>query len=106
MRPSSRISIYSVRHSHSIVFSNHNPLIQQSKCFPRTLKNRLRDPSEIHAFDFKGKFQQSAIWSVSATIGIDRLIFHIRRNKPLFAWRRKNTVSANGTIHVRRDSAS
>jgi len=37
----------------------------------RTLKNRLRDPSEIHALEFNGEFWQSAICSVSAAIGID-----------------------------------
>jgi hypothetical protein len=39
------------------------------------MKTRLPDPSEICAFEFKGKIRQFGIGTVSATIGIDQLIF-------------------------------
>jgi hypothetical protein len=51
--------------------SDRNALNFQSKRFPLTPKNRLVDPSEIRALDFKHEFRRSAICSVSATIGID-----------------------------------
>jgi hypothetical protein len=35
-------------------------------------KNRLADPSEICALEFKEEFRRSALCSVSATIGINR----------------------------------
>jgi hypothetical protein len=57
--------------------------------------------SETFASDFKEKFPRFEICPVSATIDIDRSIFDIRRNEPRSAKRRKNTVSAIGTIHVR-----
>ncbi|MGC2833822.1 MAG: hypothetical protein WA238_06455 [Methylocella sp.] len=41
------------------------------------MKHRAPDPSEIYALDFEEEFRRSAICSVSATIGIDRPIFHI-----------------------------
>jgi hypothetical protein len=61
-------------HSHSMVLSHGNALIFQRKFFLRTAKNRLTDPSEIFALDFKHEFRRSAICSVSATIGINRSI--------------------------------
>jgi hypothetical protein len=36
------------------------------------VKNRLADPSEVCALEFKEEFRRSAICSVSATIGINR----------------------------------
>jgi hypothetical protein len=39
------------------------------------MKHRLSDPSEICALEFKGEFRRFGICTVSATIGIDRLIF-------------------------------
>jgi hypothetical protein len=39
------------------------------------MKNRLTDPSDICALEFKGEFCRFRISTVSATIGIDRLIF-------------------------------
>jgi hypothetical protein len=53
-----------------MIFNNHKPLIQPSKCIRRSPKNRPPDPSEICALDFKGEFRQSAICSASATIDI------------------------------------
>jgi hypothetical protein len=54
---------------------SHNiALIYQRKLLPRTTKNRLADPSEISALDFKGEFRRFRICSVSGTIGIDRSI--------------------------------
>jgi hypothetical protein len=41
------------------------------------MKNRLADPSEICALDFKGEFGRSEIGSVSVTIVINRSIFDI-----------------------------
>src|SRR5258705_4981909 len=35
------------------------------------MKNRIPDPSEIFALEFKGEFRRSAICSVSQTIDID-----------------------------------
>jgi hypothetical protein len=43
--------------------------------FSRTTKNRLADPSEICALEFKGEFRRFGICSVSATIGTDRSNF-------------------------------
>ena len=39
------------------------------------MKNRILDPSEIFALEFKEEFQRSAICSVSQTIDIDWSIF-------------------------------
>jgi len=47
-------------HSHSIVPSQGNPLIQQCKLFRRAAKHRLLDPSKIRALDFKHEFRRSA----------------------------------------------
>jgi hypothetical protein len=58
-------------HSHSIVRSHRNALNSRRKFFLHTTKNRLPDPSEIRALDFKHEFRRSAICSVSATIAID-----------------------------------
>jgi len=44
------------------------------------MTNRLADPSEICALDFKHEFRRSTICSVSDTIGIDRPILGIFRN--------------------------
>jgi hypothetical protein len=40
-------------HSHSIVPADTNVLVQLRKFFLHTVKNRLADPSEIFALDFK-----------------------------------------------------
>jgi hypothetical protein len=50
--------------------SNRNTLNFQNERFPLTSKNRLVDPSEIRALDFKHQFRRSAICAVS-TIGVD-----------------------------------
>jgi hypothetical protein len=47
----------------------------------RATTNRLVDPSEIYALDFKRKFPRFGISSVSATIGIDRRIFGTHRKR-------------------------
>jgi hypothetical protein len=65
-------------HSHSLVLKDDNTLIYQRKFFLRTTKNRPRDPSKTCALDFKGEFPRSVDCSVSATIGIDRVISRIR----------------------------
>jgi hypothetical protein len=57
------------------------------------MKNRLADPSEIYALDFKHEFRRSAIGSVSATIGVDRSIFDIRRRPAVILCSTKNTVT-------------
>jgi hypothetical protein len=41
------------------------------------MKNRLPDPSEICALEFKGEFRRFKICPVSATIDIDRPMFAI-----------------------------
>jgi hypothetical protein len=51
-------------HSHSIVLGHGNALIFCRKFFLRTPQNRLCDPSEICAFDFKKEFRQSENSSV------------------------------------------
>jgi hypothetical protein len=43
-------------HSHSIVLGYRSALIWLRKFFLRTRKNRLPDPSEICALDFKREF--------------------------------------------------
>ena len=43
--------------------------------FPLTTKNRIPDPSEILALEFKGEFRRSAICLVSKTIDIGWSIF-------------------------------
>jgi hypothetical protein len=53
------------------------------------MKNRLPGPSEIRDLDFKREFRRLGIRSVSATVGINRLIFDIRRNARPSAGRRK-----------------
>jgi hypothetical protein len=46
------------------------------------MKNRLPDPSEICTLEFKGKFRRFGIGTVSATIGIDWLVFLTPRSQP------------------------
>jgi len=41
------------------------------KIFPLTAKNRIPDPSEVLAPEFKEEFRRSAICSVSKTIDVD-----------------------------------
>jgi hypothetical protein len=62
-------------HSHSLVLGHVNALIFQRNFFLRMAKDRLHDPSEIWALDFKRKFRRFKICSVSATIEIDWSIF-------------------------------
>ena len=62
-------------HSHSIVLSDGNALNFQRKFFMCATKNRLTDPSENRALDFKHEFGRAAVCSVSATIANDRSIF-------------------------------
>jgi hypothetical protein len=62
-------------HSHSIVLSHGNALNFQRKFFLCATKNRLTDPSENRALEFKGEFRRFGIRSVSATIANDWSIF-------------------------------
>jgi hypothetical protein len=64
-----------IPYSHSIIFVHGNALKFRRKFFQCTLKHRAPDPSEICALDFKENFRRFAIWSISATIGIDWSIF-------------------------------
>jgi hypothetical protein len=57
------------------------------------MKNRLADPSEICALDFKHEFGRSAACSVSATIGIDRSILADSARTTGWTGSRKKTVS-------------
>jgi hypothetical protein len=61
-------------YSHSIVLCQGNTLIFRREFFRHAAKNRLADPSEISALDFKREFRRFRIRSVSGTIGIDRSI--------------------------------
>jgi hypothetical protein len=74
-----------------MVLSDDIALIFHRKFFLRTAKNRLPDPSEIPALDFKEEFRRSAICSISATIGIDRSIF---LKSPMTPASSEKTVSA------------
>jgi hypothetical protein len=60
------------------------------------------NPSEIHAFDFKGEFLGFGICSVSPTIGIDWSIYETlwdgRRRQP----RRKKTIGHDVMIQTAR----
>jgi len=47
-------------------------LIFQCKFFLCTRENHLPDPSKICALEFKSEFRRFGIYSVSATIGINR----------------------------------
>jgi len=69
------------------------------------MKNRLSDPSEIRALDFKHEFRRSAIYSVSDIIGIDRPILGIFREDGGRQLSAKKTVS-NGAARVRPQRSS
>jgi hypothetical protein len=49
------------------------------------MKNRLPDPSEICALDFKREFRGFGIYSVSATIDIDRSVLGIPTDEAAIA---------------------
>lgn len=61
-------------HSHSIVLSHGTAQNFQRKLFLRMMNNRLPDPSETRALEFKGEFRRFGICSISTTIGINRSI--------------------------------
>jgi len=48
-------------HSHSIILSDRIALNSKRKSFLHTTKNRLADPSEICALEFKGEFRRFGI---------------------------------------------
>jgi hypothetical protein len=58
-------------HSHSIVLSDRNALICMLNFFLHSAKNRLIDPSEICAVEFKGNFvaEPARFQRLSAPIG-------------------------------------
>lgn len=56
---------------------------QTEKICLRTVKNRLLDPAENCALEFKGESRRFGICSVSATIDIDRSIFELSCNNEL-----------------------
>jgi hypothetical protein len=60
-----------------IILSDRNALNSVHKFFLHTMKNRLPDPSEICALEFKGEFRRFKICLVLATIGIDWSIFDV-----------------------------
>ena len=80
-------------HSHSIILSDGNALIFRCNFFLRTRKNRLPDPSEICALDFKAEFRQFGICSVSATIGINWSILFVVGRDSVVGSAVKKTVS-------------
>jgi len=59
-------------HSHSIILSDRNALNSKRKFFLHPTKNRLSDPSEISALEFKGESCRLGLYSVSVIIDIDR----------------------------------
>jgi hypothetical protein len=61
--------------SHSIVLNDCNTLNSKCEFFLHTMKNRIFDPSEICALDFKREFRRFEICLVSVTIDIYQLIF-------------------------------
>jgi hypothetical protein len=67
-------------HSHSMISKHRNALSFQRKFFLHIAKNRPTDPSKICALEFKSEFRRSAIFSVPATIDINRSIFHDERD--------------------------
>jgi hypothetical protein len=75
-------------------------LIWQCKFFLRTTKNRLANPSENCALDFKREFRRSATWSVSATIGIVWSILEIFRESGVTSLGPEKTVS-DGEVRSR-----
>jgi hypothetical protein len=80
-----------LNHSHSILSTHRNALIYKRK-FLLTVKHRQNAPSEFLAFDFEAKFDRSAKFSVSRTIGIIGSIFEIYGNHN-FVGLAKKTVS-------------
>jgi hypothetical protein len=96
----SEVSLVGRPYSHSIVLRHGNALICPRKFFPPATKNRLRDPSEICAIDFKHEFRRFAICSVSATIGIDWPICDLRSDRAPSAPRQKtpSPVAAGASL--------
>jgi hypothetical protein len=68
---------------------HRNALIYKRKFFWALAKNRLSGPSKFRALHFKREFRRSMIYSISATIGIDRSIFDFHRDKQPFVYRGK-----------------
>ena len=66
------ICAFAPSYSHSIILRHGNALIWRHKFFLCTTKNRLSDPSEILALDFKGEFRRfksARFQRLSASIG-------------------------------------
>lgn len=80
-------------HSHSIVLGHGNALNFQRNFFQHTTKNRLADPSQISALEFKGEFRRFKIRSVSPTIGINRSILSKSAARAAVLLAPKKTVS-------------
>ena len=59
------------------------------------MKNRLPDPSEICALEFKGEFRRFEICPISGTIDIDRSILGVSRGNELGQLDREKTVSGD-----------
>jgi hypothetical protein len=75
--------------------------------FSAHLKNRLPDPSEICALDFKHEFRRFRICPVSATIGINWSIFYVVAATALSARLQKKTVSLErGSVEQHRYAVS
>jgi hypothetical protein len=71
-------------YSHSTISSYCNALNFRRKFLLCTMKNRLPDPSEICALEFKREIQRLEISSVSATIGVNRSKSCVRSDKQSF----------------------
>ena len=76
--------------------NDDNILIYHHNFFRLPAKNRLPDPSEIRALEFKREFLRFGICSVPATIGIDRTIFDGCGDGDMSEEAARKTVSADG----------
>ncbi len=92
-RPNEREGSSESSAPHSIVLTDGNALNSKRKFFLHATKNRLSDPSEISALDFKHEFRQFAICSVSQSIGDDRSIFFQLIENVIDTYHGKKTVS-------------
>jgi hypothetical protein len=72
---------------------HRNVLILRRQFFSRIPKNRIPDPSENRALEFKWEFRRFGICSVSAAIGINWSIFYVAAATALSARLQKKTVS-------------
>jgi hypothetical protein len=66
--------------------------------FLHAVKNRLADPSEIFALEFKGEFRQIGICSVSTIIGIDWSIFEVCKKNDITGVAQKRPAAMTKSV--------